>query len=97
MNEIEKLQKKLIELTKRHLDVSGYGKLFEPTLTIGIDNELKWFAEIYSYQMDFHTGGRHHYFYADSFDELIEILWDAVKKEEEKLIEIEKVNGQDGN
>ena len=89
-NELEKIQKKLIELTERWLKINGHGKLFEPSLTITIDNCMNWHAEIYSYQMDFHDGGRHHYFEAETFEELIEKIWNSIKEEEKILVETEK-------
>ena len=87
--EIEKIQKKLIEITKRWIDILGYCKPFEPSLSITLDNEMNWRAEIYSYVMDFHDGGRHHYFEAKTFAELIEKIWKAIKEEEKKLKEVE--------
>jgi len=89
-NDLEKLQKKLVELTHRWLKITEYGKSSEPCIHIGLNNENIWFAEIYSYQMDFEDGGRHHYFYADTYEELIQILWEAIRKEEQILIEAEK-------
>ena len=84
-NDLERIQKKLIELTKRWISIHGYGKSEEPCIHIGITNtnDWTWFAEIYSYHMDFEDGGRHHYFYADTYEELIKKIWEAIKLEEE--------------
>jgi len=84
-NDLVELQKKLIELTERWLKITEYGKGSEPSIYIGVSNDWTWFAEVYSYQMDFHDGGRHHHFEADTYDELIMLLWEAIYEEERKL------------
>ena len=93
-NDLVELQKKLIELTERWLKMTECGKISEPSIYIGVTNNWTWFAEIYSYQMDFYDGGRHHYFEADTYEELIDELWKAIKEEERKLERYERDNDE---
>ena len=93
-NDLVELQKKLIELTERWLKITEYGKGGEPSIYIGVTNDWTWFAEIYSYQMDFHDGGRHHHFEADTYEELLDELWKAIKEEEKKLERYERDNNE---
>jgi len=91
IDEVVKIQKKLIELTERWIHLTGCGgKSGEPSISITLTNDMKWIAEIYSYMMDFHDGGRHHYFEGKSFDELIQKIWRAIEEEEEELKSVEE-------
>jgi len=85
-NKILDWQKRLIKLTEKHIILSeGHCKPAEPCIQIGIGNDLKWFAEIYSYLMEFHDGGRHHSFEGDTWEQLSKKIEEGIKKEEAEV------------
>jgi len=85
MNDQLELQKRLIRLTQRFFDqYHECGKPDEPSLSISVENDLTWCAEIYSYVLSFDDGTRHHFFEAKTYPELIHILDDAITREEQK-------------
>ena len=76
MKDILELEKTLINLFERKLeDSDGHCKSGEPCITIGITNELTWWAEIYSYTLEIPfadiPSGRRYHFEADTYDKLI--------------------------
>lgn len=90
MNEkIKNLQRRLNLLTEILTIMSrGHCKGAEPVLSISIGRDMKWNAEIYSYLMDFHDGGRHHHFEADTLEMLLSDLDAAIVLEEVKVIDM---------
>jgi len=91
--ELIEIQKKLLEMTEKAYSIGMCDKLGEPSIYVGIGNDMKWFAEIYSYMLELSDSGRHHYFHADSFEELIKKIWNAIERAEKILhqYELEKV------
>lgn len=66
----------------------GHCKSGEPCITIGISNDGKYWCEIYSYLVDYTPeGGRHHLFNADTIEELIVKVEEAISKQERFLNE----------
>ena len=77
-NRMRKIFEKAVE------DSEGYCKPSEPSITICLSNEGKWYCEIYSYLVNYsEEGGRHHSFYADTFEELVKRVNKAIKKQED--------------
>lgn len=75
----EKRMLAVFELERKKYD--GHCKAFEPAIKIGLTNDLTWWAEIYSYLVDYTpSGGRHHLFEAGSYPELIEKIDKAIKQ-----------------
>ena len=85
-NIIEDFEKRMLKIFAREvLRSEGYCKSAEPSITICLSNDLKWSAEIYSYLTDYTpTGGRHHFFEADTFEELVAKIDRAIKEHEEE-------------
>jgi len=79
-------QTRLLDLTDKLMVLSnGHCKGAEPSLSVRLDNELKWSAEIYSYLMDFEDGGRHHFFEADTPEELFKNIHQAIDMEADRM------------
>lgn len=86
LDEMHLVQTRLLDLTDKLRVLSeGHCKGAEPSLSIQLDNELRWSAEIYSYLMDFEDGGRHHFFEADTPEELFRKIHEAIDKEAENM------------
>lgn len=86
LDEMHLVQTRLLDLTDKLKELSeGHCKGAEPHLSIHLDNELKWSAEIYSYLMDFEDGGRHHYFDADTPEELFRKIHKAIDKAADRM------------
>lgn len=81
---IELWQERLEALFKKALiDSEGYCKLGEPSITICYGNDHEWYAEIYSYLIDYTPkGGRHHSFKAKTLQGLIKKVEDAIMLQE---------------
>lgn len=92
MEKLLDIETKLIELTDRQMVLNdGYCKGEEPSISVGIGRDLKWWAEIYSYLLEFpDSHGRHHYANADTYEKLIFKLDIMVKFAEKKLEELEE-------
>jgi len=57
-------------------------KAGEPSIEIGITNSGDYWAEIYSYVIDYKDGGRHHRFTSSSYKKLISLIGKAIKEHE---------------
>ena len=86
----QNLYDKMLKLTERHKILSeGHCKSAEPAMMICWNNDGSFSAEIYSYLMDLHDGGRHHFFDAPTIQELYEDIKEALENEERWLKERE--------
>jgi len=89
MNEgdkIKELHNRMVKLFKQELIAAdGYCKSGEPSLSIEINNDGTWYAEIYSYLVSYpsdESGGRHFGYTAKTFNELMHKLDAAISKVE---------------
>ena len=83
MNKIEEFEHRMIKIFEKDIEETGdgYCKPHEPSITIGINNDLKWWCEIYSYRINYsEEGGRHHLFEANNYGELIEKVDEAISR-----------------
>lgn len=89
---LEDFQKRLIDLTNDWKEAAEdfAGKPAEPAISIHLDNDMKWSAEIYSYILNFDDGTRHHFFNADTLPQLLNEIDAAIIKERFKLEEWKK-------
>jgi len=91
-NKIKELHNRMVKLFEQELTVAdGYCKSGEPALSIEINNDGTWYAEIYSYLVNYPSDGvggdgRHFGYTAKTFDELINKLDAAISKVEKEAI-----------
>ena len=85
MNELLNLEKALLYLFEKKLkDTDGHCKHGEPCITVGVTNELTWWAEIYSYTLEIPDAdiphGRRYFYEASTCEQLISKLKKSINK-----------------
>lgn len=87
MDKLREFEERMIACLHEDIRVTGDGhrKSAEPNLVIGISNDMTYWAEIYSYRVEYVTSGRRHDFFSKDLEDLFDQIDRAIRRKEREL------------